>query len=138
MPAYETLLLDVAEGVALVMINRHELRNAVSPQVLAHMREVLADLRGDDMAGASCRHRGLEPLPIPTTLGPGAPYPERHRNTVVPTHAHVPTHAQQRPAPGESWLRPDSMPLPGSGAGCRHVRKYRSRYGIADNGKLLP
>ena len=48
---YETLLLDITDGVALVTVNRPEVRNAVSRQVLADLRSVLADLRDDDDAG---------------------------------------------------------------------------------------
>lgn len=48
---YETLLLDITDGVALVTVNRPEVRNAISRQVLADLRSVLADLRDDDAAG---------------------------------------------------------------------------------------
>ncbi|MFC9833689.1 enoyl-CoA hydratase/isomerase family protein [Rhodococcus sp. NPDC127530] len=51
MNTYETLLVDVTEGVAVVTINRPEVRNAVSRQVLADLRAALADLREDDTAG---------------------------------------------------------------------------------------
>lgn len=51
MTTYETLLVDVAEGVAVVTINRPEVRNAVSRRVLADLRAALADLRDDDAAG---------------------------------------------------------------------------------------
>lgn len=51
MSAYETLLLDVSDGIAVVTINRPEVRNAISRHVLADLRGVLADLRGDDGVG---------------------------------------------------------------------------------------
>lgn len=51
MTTYQTLLLDVTDGVAVVTINRPEVRNAISRQVLADLREVLADLRHDDAVG---------------------------------------------------------------------------------------
>ena len=51
MTTYETLLLDVSDGVGVVTVNRPEVRNAVSRQVLADLREVLADLRADDSVG---------------------------------------------------------------------------------------
>jgi enoyl-CoA hydratase/carnithine racemase len=49
---YETLLVDVADGVAVVTINRPEVRNAVSRQVQRDLRDALAQLRVDDTVGA--------------------------------------------------------------------------------------
>jgi enoyl-CoA hydratase len=51
MTKYETLLVDVDEGVAVVTINRPEVRNAVSRQVLVDLRSALDELRDDDTAG---------------------------------------------------------------------------------------
>ena len=51
MSTYDTLMLDVTDGVAVVTINRPEVRNALSRQVLADLREVLADLRDDHGVG---------------------------------------------------------------------------------------
>ncbi|GAA3663148.1 enoyl-CoA hydratase-related protein [Nocardioides ginsengisoli] len=48
----ETLLVDVADGVALVTINRPEVRNAVSRQVQDDLRTVLDAFRDDDTVGA--------------------------------------------------------------------------------------
>lgn len=49
---YETLLVDIRDGVAIVTINRPELRNAVSKQVQADLRAALASFRDDDSVGA--------------------------------------------------------------------------------------
>jgi len=48
----ETLLVTKADGIALVTVNRPEVRNALSRQVLADLHTVLADLRDDDSVGA--------------------------------------------------------------------------------------
>ncbi|MBM7518681.1 enoyl-CoA hydratase/isomerase family protein [Nocardioides nitrophenolicus] len=48
----ETLLVDVADGVALVTINRPEVRNAISRQVQDDLRRVLDAFRDDDAVGA--------------------------------------------------------------------------------------
>jgi hypothetical protein len=48
---YETLTLDVLDRVALVTINRPEVRNALSRVVLADLRAALAELRDADDAG---------------------------------------------------------------------------------------
>lgn len=51
---YETIELHVADAVATVTINRPEVLNALSPQVIAELRQVFGDLReslgqpGDD------------------------------------------------------------------------------------------
>jgi enoyl-CoA hydratase/carnithine racemase len=42
---YETLVVDVADRLAVVTINRPESRNALSRTVIAELRDVLADLR---------------------------------------------------------------------------------------------
>ena len=47
----DTLLLDVDDRIALVTINRPEVRNALSGQVVAELRDVLADLRERDDVG---------------------------------------------------------------------------------------
>jgi len=48
----ETLLVDKADGIALVTVNRPDVRNALSREVLADLHTVLADLRDDDSVGA--------------------------------------------------------------------------------------
>lgn len=48
---YETLTIEQHDGVVVVTVNRAEVRNAVSRQVLADLRDVLADLRADDTVG---------------------------------------------------------------------------------------
>ncbi|WP_245627316.1 enoyl-CoA hydratase/isomerase family protein [Kribbia dieselivorans] len=48
----ETLLVDVADGVALITVNRPDVRNALSEAVLADLRTALTALRGDDTVGA--------------------------------------------------------------------------------------
>lgn len=48
---YETLTIEQHDGVVVVTVNRAEVRNAVSRQVLADLRAVLADLRADDTVG---------------------------------------------------------------------------------------
>ena len=47
----ETLTVEVADRLAVVTINRPEVRNALSRQVLAELREVLAQLTGADAVG---------------------------------------------------------------------------------------
>lgn len=49
---YETLLVDIREGVAVVTINRPDVRNAVNAQVQADIRAALASIRVDDSVGA--------------------------------------------------------------------------------------
>ena len=44
----ETLLVEVADGIAVVTVNRPEVRNAVSRQVQADLRAVLDAFRHDD------------------------------------------------------------------------------------------
>jgi enoyl-CoA hydratase/carnithine racemase len=48
---YQTLLTEVDRGIAVVTINRPEVRNAVSRQVLADLRAVLDRFRDDDAVG---------------------------------------------------------------------------------------
>ena len=48
----ETLLVDKADGIALVTVNRPDVRNALSRQVLTDLHSVLTDLRDDDSIGA--------------------------------------------------------------------------------------
>ena len=47
---YETLELDIADGIATVTFNRPEKRNAMSPQVHLDMTDMLERLRYDDDA----------------------------------------------------------------------------------------
>jgi enoyl-CoA hydratase/carnithine racemase len=48
---YETLLTEVADGIAIVTINRPEVRNAVSRRVQADLRAALAEFRSADDVG---------------------------------------------------------------------------------------
>jgi enoyl-CoA hydratase/carnithine racemase len=48
---YETLAVQVDDRLAVVTINRPEVRNALSRQVLAELRDVLAELRERDDVG---------------------------------------------------------------------------------------
>jgi len=45
---YSTLLTEVSNGIALVAINRPDVRNAVNRQVPLDIRATLADFRDDD------------------------------------------------------------------------------------------
>lgn len=47
----ETLTVEVDDRLALVTVDRPEVRNALSRQVLAELRDVLADLRERDDVG---------------------------------------------------------------------------------------
>ena len=47
-PTYETLLTDVTDGVALITINRPDVRNAVNRQVQLDIRTALDAFRDDD------------------------------------------------------------------------------------------
>lgn len=51
MSDYETLLIDVRDRVAVVTINRPEVRNAINAQVQADLRAALGTLRHDDAVG---------------------------------------------------------------------------------------
>ncbi len=48
---YETVLASVEEGVGTITINRPEVRNALSTQVLGDIRGALAEFRHDDRVG---------------------------------------------------------------------------------------
>ncbi|HZC18812.1 MAG TPA: enoyl-CoA hydratase/isomerase family protein, partial [Rubrobacteraceae bacterium] len=48
MAEYETILTLVEENVGTIIINRPDVRNALSTQVLGDIREALADFRHDD------------------------------------------------------------------------------------------
>jgi enoyl-CoA hydratase/carnithine racemase len=50
--SYETLTVEVIDRLAVVTINRPEVRNALSRQVLADLRAALAALRDDHEVGA--------------------------------------------------------------------------------------
>lgn len=52
MSDYQTILVDITDGVAVVTINRPAVLNAVSHQVLVDLQAALVDLRDDDSAGA--------------------------------------------------------------------------------------
>lgn len=49
---YETLLVEIADGVATVTISRPEVRNAINQQVQDDLRTALARLHADDEVGA--------------------------------------------------------------------------------------
>ncbi|MDQ8705659.1 enoyl-CoA hydratase-related protein [Streptomyces sp. LHD-70] len=49
---HETITVDVTDRVAVITINRPEVRNAVNRQVQADLRQALADLRDDETVGA--------------------------------------------------------------------------------------
>lgn len=51
MSDYETLLVDVRDRVAVVTINRPEVRNAINAQVQADLRAALGTLRHDEAVG---------------------------------------------------------------------------------------
>ena len=63
---YETVLVDIKDKVAKVILNRPEKKNAMNPQLIMDMTQVLEDLRyDDDVAGVDpdrrrrrllCRH----------------------------------------------------------------------------------
>ena len=48
--SYETLLVDVADGIATITLNRPNKRNAMSPPLHRDMTDALAALRDDDAA----------------------------------------------------------------------------------------
>ena len=62
---YETLLVDVTDGVATVTLNRPEVRNALSATLLRELEETLATLEAN-------RRRGSSYWPAPGTR-PSAP-----------------------------------------------------------------
>ncbi|MDQ0382374.1 enoyl-CoA hydratase/isomerase family protein [Amycolatopsis thermophila] len=47
-----TVLTSVADGVAVVTLNRPDVRNAINDQVLDDLRAALGEIRDDDKAGA--------------------------------------------------------------------------------------
>jgi enoyl-CoA hydratase/carnithine racemase len=49
-PAYETLLVEVADGVATVTLNRPEVRNALNAVMVAELERALAALEADPAA----------------------------------------------------------------------------------------
>ena len=51
MAAYETILTSVEENVGTIIINRPDVRNALSTQVLGDIRGALAEFRHDDEVG---------------------------------------------------------------------------------------
>src|SRR5690554_6673194 len=51
MTNFETLLYDVTDGVAVISINRPEVRNALSRTVLADIRAALAMASDDEKVG---------------------------------------------------------------------------------------
>jgi enoyl-CoA hydratase/carnithine racemase len=50
--SYPTLLTETCGGVAVITLNRPEVRNAISRQVQSDLRAALADIRADDKVGA--------------------------------------------------------------------------------------
>ncbi|HEX7739718.1 MAG TPA: enoyl-CoA hydratase-related protein [Marmoricola sp.] len=48
---YETLLVETSDRVAVVTLNRPEVRNAINAQVQADLRAALGELREDDAVG---------------------------------------------------------------------------------------
>ncbi|MFJ9392041.1 enoyl-CoA hydratase/isomerase family protein [Nocardioides sp. NPDC101246] len=52
MTTYETLLVEVNDRVAVITLNRPEVRNAINAQVQTDLRAALDALRGDDSVGA--------------------------------------------------------------------------------------
>lgn len=51
-PMYETLIVKDCDGVALVMMNRPDVRNAISPKMQAELRSVVTLAREDDRVRA--------------------------------------------------------------------------------------
>ena len=51
MSTYETLLVEVRDRIALVRLNRPEVRNAINAQVQADLRAALEEMRDDDAVG---------------------------------------------------------------------------------------
>ena len=49
---YQTLRTEVTDGIAVITINRPEVRNAVNRQVQRDLRAALAELASDDEVGA--------------------------------------------------------------------------------------
>jgi hypothetical protein len=59
---YETLLVDIRDGVAIVTINRPELRDAVSKQVQADLRAVVERLARASLHTTDDKREGTEAL----------------------------------------------------------------------------
>jgi enoyl-CoA hydratase/carnithine racemase len=51
MTIYETILVDVADRIAVITLNRPDVRNAISAQVQEDLRAALDRLRADDAVG---------------------------------------------------------------------------------------
>ncbi|HEY0950063.1 enoyl-CoA hydratase/isomerase family protein [Nocardioides sp.] len=51
MSTYETLLVDTDDRVAIITLNRPDVRNAINAQVQADLRAALGELRDDDSVG---------------------------------------------------------------------------------------
>jgi enoyl-CoA hydratase/carnithine racemase len=51
MSTYETILIDTEDRVAVITLNRPDVRNAINAQVQTDLRTALADLRDDDTVG---------------------------------------------------------------------------------------
>ncbi|WP_296605160.1 enoyl-CoA hydratase-related protein [Nocardioides sp.] len=49
---YDTLRVDVAERVAVITLDRPDVRNAINAQLQSDLRAALAEIRDDDAAGA--------------------------------------------------------------------------------------
>ena len=52
MSSYETILIDTEDRVAVITLNRPDVRNAINAQVQTDLHSALADLRDDDTVGA--------------------------------------------------------------------------------------
>lgn len=50
---FSTVTVTVDDGIAVVTLNRPEVRNAINAEMLAEIREVLTELRADDAVGAA-------------------------------------------------------------------------------------
>lgn len=51
MSSYETILIDTEDRVAVITLDRPDVRNAINAQVQTDLRAALADLRDDDTVG---------------------------------------------------------------------------------------
>ena len=50
--AYETIIVDIAEGIATITLNRPEVLNALSPQVFSELADAAEKLGGDEAVRA--------------------------------------------------------------------------------------